>query len=61
MREILFKKIIIKSITLLFSVLVWGQPALGCDDWQRDRVCDLIPGVQEIFNDFDEELLPNSF
>lgn len=34
MRTILFKKVLIKSITLLFSVLVWGQPALGCNDWQ---------------------------
>ncbi len=40
MRAILFKKVLIKSVTILFSVLVWGQPALGCKDWQYGRACD---------------------
>ena len=52
MREILFKKFVIKSITLLFSVLVWGQPALGCNDWQSDRIYDPSPVIEKIYNGF---------
>ena len=58
MREFLLKKVVIKSITLLFSVLVWGQPALGCDNWRRDRICDLRPEIGKMYNDFDNDLLP---
>jgi hypothetical protein len=58
MREILFKKVLIKSITLLFSVLVWGQPALGCDDWQWDRTCDLKLEIEKGHSDFDNDLIP---
>ena len=58
MRAILFKKVLIKSITLLVSVLVWGQPALGCDDWQRDRTCDLRPEIEKGYGDFDIDLVP---
>ncbi len=49
MRAVLFKKVVIKSITLLFSVLVWGQPALGCDGSQRDRTCDLRPEIEKVY------------
>jgi hypothetical protein len=58
MREILFKKVVIKSITLLFSVLVWGQPALGFDDWRRDRACDLRTEIERGYGDFDIDLIP---
>jgi len=57
MREILFKKVVIKSFTLLFSVLVWGQPALGCDDWQRDQTCNLRPEIEKAYGDFDNDLV----
>ena len=61
MREFLFRKVVIKSITFLFSVLIWGQPALGCDDWRRDRICDLIPEIEKMCNDLDNDLLPILF
>lgn len=61
MRAVLFKKVVIKSITLLFSVLVWGQPALGCDDWRRDRTCDLRPEIEKVYGDFDNDLIPILF
>jgi hypothetical protein len=61
MRAVLFKKVVIKSITLLFSVLVWGQPVLGCDDWRRDRTCDLRPEIEKVYGDFDNDLIPYSF
>jgi hypothetical protein len=41
MKGFFFRKLLIKSITLVFSVLVWGQPALGYDHWQWDRTCKL--------------------
>jgi hypothetical protein len=58
MREILFKKVLVKSVTLLFSVLVWGQPALGCDDWRQDRICDLRPEVERLCGDFGNDMIP---
>jgi hypothetical protein len=58
MREILFKKVLVKSITLLFSVLVWGQPALGCDDWWRDRIWDLRPEIEKAYGSFDNDVIP---
>ena len=61
MRAILFKKVVIKSITLLFSVLVWGQPALGCGDWGWDRTCDLRPEIEKVYGDFDNHLIPILF
>jgi len=57
MREILFKKVVIKSITLLFSVLFWGQPALGCDNWQRDQTCDSSFEIKKVYGDFDIDLI----
>lgn len=57
MRAILFKKVLIKSFTLLVSVLVWGQPALGCDDWQRDRTYDLRPEIEKGVGDVDIDLV----
>ena len=61
MREFLFRKVVIKSITFLFSVLIWGQPALGCDDWRRDRICDLVPEIEKMCNNLDNDLLPILF
>lgn len=61
MREILFKKVLIKSITLVFSVLVWGQPALGCDDWGLDRPHDLKPESERLYSGDDSDLLPLLF
>ena len=61
MRAVLFKKVVIKSITLLFSVLVWGQPALGCDDWRRDWTCDLRLEIEKVYGDFDNDLVPILF
>ena len=61
MRAILFKKVLIKSITLLLSVLVWGQPALGCDGSQWDRTCDLRPEIEKVYGDFDNDLGPILF
>ena len=49
MRAILFRKVLIKSITLLFSVLVCGQPALGCVDWRWDRACNLESEIEDGF------------
>jgi hypothetical protein len=60
MREFLFRKVVIKSITLLFSVLVWGQPALGCNNWRQDRICDLRLEIEKMDHDFDNNL-PYSF
>ena len=61
MRAILFKKVLVKSITLVFSVLVWGQPALGYDDWRCDRTCDLRPEIEKMYGDFDNDLVPILF
>ncbi len=61
MREILFKKVLIKSITLLFSVLVWGQPALGCDDWGGSRPQDLKPEIERVYSDDNPNLVPVVF
>jgi hypothetical protein len=61
MREILFKKVLIKSIALLFSVLVWGQPALGCDDWRWDGTCDLTPEIEKVYGNFDNVVIPILF
>ena len=61
MRPVLFKKVVIKSITLLISVLVWGQPALGCDDWRRDRTCDLRLEIEKVYGDFDNDPVPILF
>jgi hypothetical protein len=57
MKALLFKKVLIKSITLLFSVLVWGQPALGCDDWRRGPTCDLRLEVERVYGDFDNDVI----
>ena len=56
MREMLFRKVLIKSVTLLFSILVWGQPALGCDDWLWERTWDLGPEVEKLDVDLDSDL-----
>ena len=61
MRAVLFKKVVIKSITLLFSVLVWGQPVLGCDGSQWDRTSDLRPEIEKVYGDFDNDLIPILF
>jgi hypothetical protein len=61
MRVVLFKKVVIKSITLLFSVLVWGQPALGCDGLQWDRTYDLRSEIEKVYGDFDNDLIPTLF
>jgi len=58
MRAIFFRKVLIKSITLLFSVLVWGQPALGCDDWWLDHTCNLKPEIGRVYDNFDNDLIP---
>jgi len=58
MREILFKKVVIKSITLLFSVLVWGQPALSYDDWRRDQTSNSRLEIEKVYGDFDIHLIP---
>jgi len=61
MRAILFKKVLIKSITLLFSVFLWGQPSLGCDDWRWDGTSHLEPEVGRAYNEFDSGLVPILF
>ena len=61
MTEILFRKLLIKSITLLFSVLVWGQPALGFDDCRWERTCDLRPEIEKGYGGFDNGLVPIFF
>jgi hypothetical protein len=61
MRETLFKKVLIKSITLLFSVLVWGQPALGCDDRRMDQASDLRPEIKKGYGAVDNGLAPILF
>ena len=61
MRAIFFRKVLIKSITLLFSVLVWGQPALGCDDWPWGRTCDLRAETERVCGNFDNDLVPILF
>lgn len=58
MRAIFFRKVLIKSITLLFSVLVWGQPALGCDDWRWDQTSDVKPEIKRMHGHFDNDLTP---
>jgi hypothetical protein len=61
MRAVLFKKVVIKSITLLFSVLVWGQPALGCHGSQWDRTYDLRFEIEKVYGDFDNDPIPILF
>jgi hypothetical protein len=58
MRAIFFRKVLIKSIALLFSVLVWGQPALACDDWRWDQTCNLRPEIGRVYDDFDNDRVP---
>jgi len=58
MKAIFFRKVLIKSITLLFSVLVWGQPALGCDDSRWDRTYNLKPEVERVYDDYENDLAP---
>ena len=58
MRAIFFRKVLIKGVTLLFSVLVWGQPSLGCNDWRWDRTCNLKPEFEREYNHFDNVLVP---
>jgi hypothetical protein len=58
MRAIFFRKVLIKSITLLFSVLVWGQPALGCNDSRWGRTCNLNPEVERVYDDYENDLAP---
>jgi hypothetical protein len=61
MREILFKKVVIKSIALLFSVLVWGQPALGYGDWRRDQTCGSRFEIEKVYSDFGKDLISYFF
>lgn len=58
MRAIFFRKVLIKSITLLFSVLVWGQPVLSCDDWQWDQTGNGKPEIVKVYGNFDTDLVP---
>jgi hypothetical protein len=58
MREILFKKFLVKSLTLLFSVLVWGQPALGREDLRWEwKTCYGHPEIESVYVDLDEDLV----
>lgn len=61
MRAVLFRKVVIKSITLVFSVLVWGQPALGWDHLRWDRACDLKPEIEKAYGDSANNLVPMLF
>lgn len=57
MSEMILRKAFVKSVTLLFSVLVWGQPALGCDDSQWNRACYVEPEIESVHVDFDNNLV----
>ena len=58
MRAIFFRKVLIKSITLLFSVLIWGQPALGCNDWRWDQTSNVKREIGRVYDNFNNDLLP---